>query len=138
MRAIAMAVAALGLLLAPALAGGAGRAAAETPRVVASQPPPGGVVGRGPNDVFVRFAGPVDHYRSSLVIARGGQPVEVLHPTLNAAPEVLFAIAPMLEPGDYELRWMVRSFTDGEVTEGSLPFTVRDGAEGGGARRPGG
>jgi methionine-rich copper-binding protein CopC len=38
---------------------------------------------------------------------------------------VLFASAPLLPPGDYELHWSARSMADDGVTEGSIPFTVR-------------
>jgi methionine-rich copper-binding protein CopC len=98
-------------------------------RVVESQPPAGGVVDRRPAQYFVRFAGPVDHYRASLVIARQGQVVAVLHPRLDAAPELLFGTAPALEPGAYELRWAVTSQSDGEVTRGVVAFTVRSQRE---------
>ena len=105
------------------------RAAGQPLRVVESQPPAGGVVDRRPAQYFVRFAGPVDHYRASLVIARQGQVVAVLHPRLDAAPELLFGTAPALEPGAYELRWAVTSPSDGEVTRGVVAFTVRSQRE---------
>ena len=74
--------------------------------------PTGGecVVGRHPAQSFIRFEGPVDHYRSRLAVTRGGEVVQILHPRLDAPP-VLFGTAPALEPGEYELRWTVTSLT---------------------------
>jgi methionine-rich copper-binding protein CopC len=92
---------------------------------VETHPAANGLVDRHPAQYFVRFSGPVDHYRSRLVIARDGTVVHVLQPRLDAAPELLFAFAPGLEPGGYELRWVVTSLPDGQVTEGSVAFTVR-------------
>jgi hypothetical protein len=73
---------------------------------------------------FVRFDRPVDHIRSVLSITRGGQVVETLHPSLNSAPEVLFAQAPRLPPGDYQLHWAVRPMSGVEATQGDIPFKV--------------
>ena len=67
----------------------------------------------------------MDHRASRLFITQNGQVVETLNPLLAAAPEVLFASAPVLPPGDYELHWSARSVADGSLTEGSIPFTVR-------------
>ena len=74
----------------------------------------------------VRFDGPVDHRQSIIQIfdARG-QAVRTLRPRLDSAPDVLFASGPGLPEGDYQLRWIVRSLPDGEVTSGTVPFTVK-------------
>ena len=74
---------------------------------------------------FVRFDGPVDHRGAHLVITRDGRTVETLDALLDSAPEVLFASAPRLPAGDYELHWSARSMPDGETTDGSYRFTVR-------------
>ena len=74
---------------------------------------------------FVRFDGPVDHRGAHLLITRDGRTVETLNALLDSAPEVLFASAPRLPVGAYELHWSARSMPDGELTEGSLRFTVR-------------
>jgi methionine-rich copper-binding protein CopC len=80
----------------------------------------------GRNERYVvRFDGPVDHRASSLRILRDGQLVRALHPSLDAAPEVLFASSPRLSAGDYELAWSAKSAQDGESTDGSVRFTVR-------------
>ena len=97
----------------------------QTTRVVETQPPADGIVDQRPTQYFIRFAGPVDHYRASLLITRDGRVVQVMHPRLDAAPELLFGSAPALEAGTYELRWAVTSLVDGAVAEGSVPFTVR-------------
>jgi methionine-rich copper-binding protein CopC len=101
------------------------RAAARPLQVVETRPAANGTMDRGPAQYYVRFAGPVDHYRASLFITRGNEVVHRIHPRLNAAPEVLFGTAPGLEPGAYELHWSVTSLADGDVIEGSLPFVVR-------------
>jgi methionine-rich copper-binding protein CopC len=100
-------------------------ALAEAPRVVGSQPAANAVLDGRPADYLIRFAGPVDHQRSSLAILRDGQVVERMNPRLDAAPDVLFARGLALAPGAYELRWTMRSLQDGSVTEGSVPFSVR-------------
>jgi methionine-rich copper-binding protein CopC len=73
----------------------------------------------------VRFDRLVDHRASRLFITQGGQVIGTLKPSLAAAPEVLFASAPLLAPGDYELHWSARSMAASDVIEGSIPFTVR-------------
>jgi methionine-rich copper-binding protein CopC len=97
----------------------------QATQVVETQPPANGIIGQWPAQYVIRFAGPVDHYRASLIIMRDGRVVRVMHPRLDAAPEVLFGTAPALEAGAYELRWAVTSLTDGAVAEGSIAFTVR-------------
>ena len=100
-------------------------AALATPVRMAESFPAARAVMDGLNaQYFVRFDGLVDHRASRLFITKGGQVVETLKPLLSAAPEVLFASAPRLPPGDYELHWSARSMADGTMTEGSIPFTV--------------
>src|SRR5687768_4311075 len=77
-------------------------------RIVESHPVAHAVVDGRNAQYFVRFDGPVDHGGSRLFITRDGRVVEVLRPRLDAAPELLFASAPALPPGDYELRWSMR------------------------------
>jgi methionine-rich copper-binding protein CopC len=80
----------------------------------------------GPNAQYVvRFDSAVDHERSRLSVTQGDRVVETLRPILRAEPNVLAASGPRLEPGAYELRWTVRSVRDGEISEGSIPFTVK-------------
>ena len=76
------------------------------------------------NQFFVWFDKPVDDIRSLLSITRDGKVVEgsVL---ASVGPEVRFAQAPRLLPGDYKLHWAVRLMSGAEVTEGDIPFTVR-------------
>lgn len=73
---------------------------------------------------FVRFDGPVDHAQSRLEIVRGGKTVAVLHTRLNSSPDTLYAEAPRLSPGDYELRWLVRGRGEPEASSGAVPFSV--------------
>jgi methionine-rich copper-binding protein CopC len=80
---------------------------------------------QGRNEQFaVRFDGPVDHARSRLEILRDGQVVRQLRPLLDSAPDVLFASAPAPQPGHYVLWWSACSLPDGEISEGTIPFTV--------------
>jgi len=77
----------------------------------------------GKADAFsIRFDGPVNHASSrlTLVTARG---VRSLHARLDSEPNTLFANVGALPPGSYELRWEARSM-DGQVTKGTIPFTV--------------
>jgi methionine-rich copper-binding protein CopC len=73
---------------------------------------------------IVRFDGLVDHRASRLDITANGKIVETLVPTVDSEPDALAASAPRLAPGDYQLRWHVKSTPDGDVSDGSIPFTV--------------
>ena len=105
------------LLLAPA--------AASAMSMVESRPAGGAVVTGNSTELFVRFDAPVDHRQSALLLLRGGQVVQTLRPRLDSSPDVLFARAVGLTPGDYDIRWVVRSLADGAVEEGLIPFTVK-------------
>ena len=74
----------------------------------------------------VRFDRPVDHVRSVLVVKRDGEVIETLQPRLQSAPQVLFARAPTLPAGKYQLYWQVRTMADVETREGEIPFTVSE------------
>ena len=100
-------------------------ALARPMHMLESYPAADGVVDGRNAQYFVRFDGPVDHRAAHLVITRDGQTVETLNALLDSAPEVLFASAPRLPPGAYELHWSAKSMPDGEATEGSLRFTVK-------------
>lgn len=102
-----------------------GTARAQAARLLESQPAAGAELAAGAHRFLVRFDRPVDHYRSRLVIARDGQVLQSLQPRLESAPEVLFAMSPVMAPGAYEFRWSVISMQGGMVTEGSAAFTVR-------------
>jgi methionine-rich copper-binding protein CopC len=80
---------------------------------------------QGRNEQYaVRFDGPVDHSRSRLEILQDGKVVRRLHALLDSAPDVLFASAPAPQPGHYVLHWSASSLPDGEISEGTIPFTV--------------
>lgn len=112
------------LLAMPALAAW-GPAAAQDVSVVDSAPKAKAVIGEPGSSFFVRFDRPIDHIHSRLSIWRDGQLVEHLQPRLESSPEVLFARAPTLPPGEYMLHWAVRTMQDVKVIEGNIPFTVK-------------
>ncbi len=93
-------------------------------RVMETGPADHAVIDGTLNTYYVRFDRPVDHIRSVLMIERGGQVIETLQPRFKAAPEVLFASAPTLAPGDYRLRWSVRTLEGADVVEGAISFTI--------------
>lgn len=97
---------------------------AQDVRVVESAPEASAVIQGRSSEFFVRFDRPVDHVHSSLAILQNGNVVERLQPRLEAAPEVLFARAPTLPPGNYSLHWAVRTMTGTEVIRGDIPFSV--------------
>lgn len=100
---------------------GAGSAHAQDVRVLDSAPKANAVIGRRSSGFYVRFNRPVDHEDSRLSIKQDGRIIEVLHPRLESAPDVLFARAPTLQPGRYSLHWIV----GGEPRfDGEIPFTV--------------
>jgi methionine-rich copper-binding protein CopC len=100
-------------------------AQADPLHVVKSNPASGAVVDPTSNQYEVLFDGQVDPRNSRLTITRDGQVIETLHPSLDAAPGVLFARGPRLTPGDYKLHWMVKSLTGTDVTEGDIAFSVK-------------
>jgi methionine-rich copper-binding protein CopC len=85
-------------------------------------------IGRRSSGFFVRFDRPVDHLKSTLVIKQGEKVIESLHPRLESAPEVLFAEAPTLPPGDYSLHWAVITLQGKKAISGDIPFQVSDQA----------
>ena len=100
-------------------------ASAQDARMMESAPKAKAVIEGRSSECFVRFDRPVDHIRSQLSITRDGTLVERLTPRLESAPEVLFARAPTLPPGDYSLHWAVKTMTGTNVVEGDIPFTVK-------------
>ena len=102
----------------------AGSAWGRTMQVVASTPAAEAIMHGRNMQYVVRFDGPVDHVRSRLEILRDGHVVEVLHPLLDSAADVLFASAAAPAPGNYTLHWTVNSMADEETSEGVIPFSV--------------
>jgi methionine-rich copper-binding protein CopC len=99
---------------------------AEDMRVMGSAPEAHAVIGSRSSEFFVRFDRPVDHVRSTLAIMRDGKLVERLQPRLESAPEVLFARAPTLPSGNYELHWAVRTVAGTDMVQGDIPFAVKE------------
>lgn len=95
-------------------------------RVTESAPKANAHIGRKSSAFFVRFDRPVDHIKSTLVIKQGDKVIERLHPRLESAPEVLFAAAPTLPPGNYMLHWTVITVQGAKAIEGDIPFQVSD------------
>jgi methionine-rich copper-binding protein CopC len=94
--------------------------------VVDSAPKAHAQIGSRSSEFFVRFDRPVDHIKSTLVIKQGDKVIERLHPRLESAPEVLFASAPTLPPGNYMLHWAVITVQGTKAIEGDIPFSVSD------------
>jgi methionine-rich copper-binding protein CopC len=100
---------------------------AQVIKVVETGPAANAVIDRLPEGVFVRFDKPVDHIHSLLLIKRGSSVVQTLHPRFKTEPQVLFANAPPLPPGDYTLAWSVIALDEKPVAEGEIPFTIAAG-----------
>ena len=100
-------------------------ARAQDVSVVDSAPKAKAVIGEPSSEFFVRFDRPIDHIHSRLSIWRDGRLVEHLQPRLELSPDVLFARAPTMPPGEYMLHWTVRTMQDVKVTQGNIPFTVK-------------
>lgn len=100
-------------------------ARAQDVSVLDSAPKAKAVIGEPSSEFFVRFDRPIDHIHSRLSIWRDGRLVEHLQPRLESSPDVLFARAPTLPPGEYRLHWAVRTMQDVKVIEGNIPFTVK-------------
>ncbi|MDP1966755.1 MAG: copper resistance protein CopC [Reyranella sp.] len=114
----------IGFSLLGALVAASG-ASAQDVRVTESAPKASAVIEGRSSEFFVRFDRPVDHIHSQLAITRNGQLVEKLVPRLESAPEVLYARAPTLPAGDYDLNWRVKTMTGTDVIQGNIPFTVK-------------
>lgn len=107
---------------------GLSSANAQSPdiNVLESAPAAHAHIGRRSSAFFVRFDRPVDHRKSTLVIKQGDKVIERLHPRLESAPEVLFAEAPTLPPGNYNLHWAVITLQGEKAISGDIPFQVSD------------
>ena len=101
-------------------------AASAHPMHVLASTPAAEAIMHGTNAQYiVRFDGPIDHAQSRLEILRDGHVVERLNPLLDSAVDVLFASAPALEPGHYELHWTVKSIPDRDDSDRwMIPFSV--------------
>ena len=97
---------------------------AQDLRVVETWPADKARIASQSEGFFVRFDRPVDHIRSTLEIKRDGKIMQTLHPRLKAAPEMLFARVPALEPGDYTLGWTVTALDGANVIRGEIEFSV--------------
>jgi methionine-rich copper-binding protein CopC len=100
-------------------------ATAQDVQVMDSAPKAQAVIGEPSSSFFVRFDRPIDHIHSNLSIWRDGRRVEELQPRLQSSPDVLFARAPTLPPGEYLLRWTVRTTGGVKVIQGDIPFTIK-------------
>jgi methionine-rich copper-binding protein CopC len=98
---------------------------AETLQVVKSNPSSGAAIDTTSNEYEILFNSEIDPRHSTLSITRDGQVVETLYPRLDAAPGVLFARGPRLQPGSYELHWSVKSLRGADVAQGDIPFAVK-------------
>ena len=110
--------------LAAFLAGGAGSAMAQVPKVMDTMPADRAVLTNASGEFYVRFNRPVDHIRSMMFVKQGDVVVRTLHPRFKAEPDVLFAMALPLQSGAYTFHWSVRSLAGTEVLEGEVPFSV--------------
>jgi len=100
--------------------------ATDDVRVTESAPAANAHIGRKSSAFFVRFDRPVDHIKSTLVIKQGDKVIERLHPRLESSPQVLFASAPTLPPGQYMLHWTVITLQGTKAIAGDIPFQVTD------------
>ena len=121
-----LAIAALMMMAAGPLAILSAQQASDDVRVTDSAPKAHARIGLKSSAFFVRFDRPVDHIKSTLVIKQGDKVIERLHPRLESAPEVLFAAAPTLPPGNYVLHWTVITVQGTKAKEGDIPFQVSD------------
>ena len=88
-----------------------------------SSPPPNGIV-FGP-DVAIRlkFNSRIDGAHSRVFVERAGI-VQEIKIAPQPSPDTLLGQAKDLRPGEYRLRWQALA-TDGHITRGEFPFTVR-------------
>jgi hypothetical protein len=78
----------------------------------------------GPDVTFeLRYNSRVDGHHSVLTLVASDGHTQVVSTDHQSADNNLNAHA-MLKPGSYTLRWQALS-TDGHITRGEIPFTVR-------------
>ena len=107
------------------LAAFANAAHAAPPQMMDSFPKASAVMDGSETQFFIRFDRPVDHRNAQLLVEQDGRVIETLTPRLESAPNTIYSGSRRLPPGNYELRWNVRSTTDREVSTGMIRFTVR-------------
>lgn len=92
---------------------------------VRSSVPAGETIIDGRNMQYViQFDGQLDHRTSRMEVISNGKVVEALVSLRGSEPSTLVAAAPALTPGRYQLHWRATSVPDGDVSEGSIAFTV--------------
>ena len=69
--------------LATFLAGGAGAAMAQVPRVMGTMPADRAVLTNASGEFYVRFDRPVDHIRSLMFVKQDGVVIRTLHPQIG-------------------------------------------------------
>ncbi len=106
------------LLLVPALA----RAHAI---LMTSEPSVSGTVPPGATTLQLQYNSRIDQDRSRVTLSHPDSPDERLKLLPSQQPDVLRADATLM-PGDYVLHWFVLA-TDGHITRGDVPFSVRAG-----------
>ncbi|MGE5149249.1 MAG: copper resistance protein CopC [Rhodospirillaceae bacterium] len=100
---------------------------AQTLKVLETMPAKDGTLSGVGGDYFVRFDKPVDHLHSTIDITQNGKLVETLHPRFKTEPNVLFARAPSLAPGNYAMHWSVPTADGSTVYQGEVSFSVAAG-----------
>lgn len=98
--------------------------AADPVKVLETMPANGAKLDGVATDYYVRFNQPVDHIHSVLLIKQNGAVVQTLQPRFKTEPDVLFARAPSLKPGNYTFHWVIKTLAGAETSEGELPFSV--------------
>jgi methionine-rich copper-binding protein CopC len=99
-------------------------ARAEDLKVLETNPAANKVMDTHSDGFYVRFNQPVDHINSRLLVKRGDVVVETLVPRLQSNPNVLFARAPTLAPGQYIMHWVVKTVADARIEQGDVPFSI--------------
>jgi methionine-rich copper-binding protein CopC len=77
-------------------------------------------------NIELRFNSRIDASRSLLVLAQPDSKIQTLVILKSTAPALMEAKVTHLVPGAYTLRWQVLA-SDGHVSRGEIPFTVRNG-----------
>jgi copper transport protein len=122
------ALAALALLVAPALPGAVGGRVLAHAQLVASSPGAGEVVAKAPQELRLVFSEPLEAELTSvdlhdedgtLVLDRAGAPDP-------EDPFALVAALPALPDGTYTVTWRTLSAADGHTVQGSFAFGVGD------------
>ena len=99
--------------------------AAHAHAIILESTPAAGSTGPAPKRLVLRFNSRLEKSLCSVQLVGPRQrSIALMRLEPDAPPDTLaYPLPPALPPGEYQARWTVRA-ADGQVTEGTVPFTI--------------